>query len=104
MPQQHLPGATTRCTVWNGNTTVKGWHDDQEFRGDLLQQLKSALGFLKKNLRSSRIIEKEGGAYRAMCEIPFTVLEEAVLNALVHREYAGSIGTEAVKIGVFDDQ
>jgi ATP-dependent DNA helicase RecG len=99
-PPKWLPGAFTRCTVWRGNDRHIGWLDSQEFRGDLLRQLDGSLGYLRKHLHLSRVLRTDGSTEQ--WEIPFVALEEALANALVHREYANR--TDYVHIEVFDDR
>jgi hypothetical protein len=99
-PQACLAGALTRCIHWHGDTREGGWRDDQEYRSDLLTQFNSSLSFLRKCLRFSRVIGREGRTEQ--CEIPFVALEEALANALVHREYANR--PESVQVEVFDSR
>lgn len=99
-PQKLLSGAFTRCIYWPGNDRHLGWLEDQTYRGDLLNQFKSSRDFLKKHLRLSRVIGREGRAEQ--WEIPFVALEEALANALVHREYANR--TDFIHVEVFNDR
>lgn len=99
-PQNYLAGALTRCIQWNGVTRQNGWKNDNEFRGNLLDQFKLALDFLRTSLRFSRVIGREGRAEQ--CEIPFTALEEIIANAIIHREYENS--QEAIQIEIFDNR
>ncbi len=107
-PQTRLAGATTRCIYWRGNTRSHGWLDDRACRGDLLAQFECVLNFFRKNLRFSRLIGEEGRTEQY--EIPFVALQEAVANALVHREYAIWNGKQhiersgCVQVEVFDEQ
>jgi hypothetical protein len=107
-PQSWLTGATTRCIYWSGNTRNSGYLDDRDCRGDLLAQFESSLHFLRKCLRFSRIISKEGRTEQY--EIPLIALQEAIANALVHREYArmnseGYVGrTDCIQVEVFDNR
>ena len=99
-PQKWLSGSLTRCIHWRGNTWDDGWLDDQEIRGNLLKQFEFSLGFLRKCLRFSRLIDQERRTEQY--EIPFIALEEALANALVHREYSNR--TDFIQIEVFDDR
>jgi tetratricopeptide (TPR) repeat protein len=107
-PQSWLTGATTRCIYWRGNTRNSGYLDDRDCRGDLLEQFESSLNFLRKCLRFSRIIGTEGRTEQY--EIPLIALQEAIANALVHREYArmnseGYVGrTDSIQVEVFDNR
>lgn len=105
-PAQWLAGAYTRCIYWKDAQRLSGWFDDREYRGSLLQQFTQALNFLQKHLNFSRSIER-GGSHEQP-EIPFRVLEEALANALVHREYVTEPGkkprAEGVVVEIFHDR
>ena len=85
-PSRWVAGAFTRCTSWIGNDRLEGWEEDLEFREGLLEQYESSIGFLQRSLRLSRVISAQGSVER--WEIPLMVLQEALANALIHREYA----------------
>ena len=85
-PFRWVAGAFTRCTSWIGNDRLEGWEEDQEFRGSLLEQYESSMEFLQSNLGPSHVMGAEGSVEQ--WEIPLVVLQEALANALIHREYA----------------
>ncbi len=99
-PTKWLAGAFTRCTLWHGNARHSGWSDAQDYRGDLIKQFESSRDFLRKSLRLSRVIGRDERAEEP--EIPIVALEEALANALVHREYMNQ--TSPVYIDVFNDR
>jgi len=74
--------------------------DRKDVRDDLFTQFNEAVAFLMKhlNIRS----EIRGMNRYDIYEIPLDALREAVVNAIVHRDYAFK-GT-SVYIGVFDDR
>jgi ATP-dependent DNA helicase RecG len=73
--------------------------DRREFSGSLLKQLEEAYTFLDMY---NRIHAKVKGLYREdRRDYPEDALREALLNALVHRDYAFSSST---LISVFDDR
>ena len=75
-------------------------YDRRDVRDDLLTQFNEAIAFLKKhlNVRSEiRGIDRED-----IYEIPLEVLREAVVNALMHRDY--SITGTQVSVEVYDDR
>ena len=99
-PAQWLPGATTRCIHWLGNEKHNGWSDEQEYRGDLIAQFESGRRFLQKRLRLTRKIGRDERSEEL--EIPLNALEDALANALVHREYMNR--TASVSIDIFDNR
>ncbi|OPZ32590.1 MAG: hypothetical protein BWY97_01340 [Tenericutes bacterium ADurb.BinA124] len=65
--------------------------DDQEYEGNLLYLLKASLDFVKRN---NRKMWKKGPVYRVEYpDYPERVVQEAIVNALVHRDYT-IIGSE----------
>src|SRR6266571_4578428 len=99
-PTQWVSGATTRCVEWGSNNRSGGFQDSREYRGPLLRQFELSRDFLRKSLRLSKVIGREGRTEQ--WEVPFAALEEALANALIHREYANR--TDSVQVEVFDDR
>jgi len=93
------------CTRWNGLTKSNGTMDaldDDEFTGGLLSLLDSALGFVKVNTKTRWRKLPDGGGRIEYPEYPTRAIEEAITNALIHRDYL-EIGSE-VHIDIFDDR
>jgi ATP-dependent DNA helicase RecG len=75
-------------------------YDRRDVRDDLLTQFNEAVGFLQKHLNvRSEIL---GVNRQDIYEIPIEVLREALVNALMHRDY--SITGTQVSVEVFDDR
>ena len=66
--------------------------------------LDGAIRFVKKNMRIKTIINSETGKRDDRTDYPITAIREAVINALVHRDY--SIHTEGMPIQIlmFDNR
>ena len=99
-PTKWLSGAFTRCILWNSNDRHSGWLEAQDYRGGLLRQFEAGIAFIKKFLRLRRLIGREGRTEQ--WEIPTVALEEALANALVHREYMNQ--TSFVYVELFNDR
>lgn len=91
------------CTRWNGLDKTHGLMealDDKEFEGNLLYLLNASLDFVKKN---SKKMWKKGPVYRIEYpEYPERAVQEAIVNALIHRDYT-VFGSE-VHIDIYDDR
>ena len=87
-----------RAAVFSGGE--KGsFRDRREFRGPLIRQTEDAYGFLDRyNALTSRL---EGIERVDVRDYPEEALREALLNCVVHRDYALSA---PVLISVFDDR
>jgi len=103
-PSRQIKGAYTRCIYWNNTGRLDSQLDDKEYRGSLFQQFTQAGNFLRSHLAYGS--KHDGTSERP--EIPFRVLEEALANALVHREYATEpsrvVRTEGVQVEIFSDR
>ncbi len=70
--------------------------DNQRIEGTIPQMLQGAMQFIWKNMKKKTVINKENGRHEEIADYPVTALREAVINALVHRDY--SIHTEGMPI------
>ena len=72
--------------------------DNRRIEGTLSQMLEDALSFVRKNIRIKTIIDPETGKRADREDYPLTAVREAILNALIHRDY--SIHTEGMPIQI----
>jgi ATP-dependent DNA helicase RecG len=75
-------------------------YDRRDVREDLLTQFNEAVAFLRKHLNIRSIIR--GLDREDIYEIPLEALREAMVNALMHRDY--SITGTQVNVEVYDDR
>lgn len=75
------------------------WHDQRTITGTLTEQFDEGMGFLKRwNAR----VQGDGSFNQTgRPEIPETVFEELLVNALVHRDY---FIKDSIKVFIFDDR
>jgi ATP-dependent DNA helicase RecG len=86
-PEDFLDNAFVRCVAFDG-IDKRYIADDKKMYGNLYNQYTQALRWLKQNLRVRYQIEGQGGGPRKeIWEIPEDVLKEALINAIVHRDY-----------------
>ena len=93
------------CTRWNGLTKSNGMMDaldDDEFSGGLLTLLEAAKGFVRTNTRTKWRKSEVGEGRINYPEYPDRAVEEAITNALIHRDYL--ITGSEVHIDIFDDR
>jgi branched-chain amino acid transport system substrate-binding protein len=105
-PSRQIAGAYTRCIYWKDTRRLNGWIDDKELRGGLLQQFEQARNFLQKHL--GPLNTPAQGEQSKQLDIPLRVLEEALCNALIHREYVTEPHrlprVERVVVEIFSDR
>jgi len=92
------PHVVIKCARFKG-TDMSVFLDRKEYGGDLLGQLEQAEGFIKNhiNLRG----EIKGLQRTDTYELPIGALREALINAVIHRDYTNQ-GRD-IKVGVYDD-
>ena len=78
--------------------------DNQRIEGTISEMLESAIQFVSRNMRTKTIINPQTGKREDRTDYPITAIREAILNALVHRDY--SIHTEGMPIQLimFEDR
>ncbi|MFC2062195.1 ATP-binding protein [Elusimicrobiota bacterium] len=75
-------------------------YDRKDVKDDLLTQLNEAITFLKKHLNVRSEIREINR--HDIYEIPLDALREAILNAIIHRDY--SIRGTSIYVCVYDDR
>ena len=96
-PQRFVTGAFVKVGYFESETELL-YHDEVE--GDLFHQVKNTLDLLlTKYLKA--VISYEGIVRVETFPVPRAALREALLNALVHRDYAV---TAPVQIRVYEDR
>jgi ATP-dependent DNA helicase RecG len=94
-----LSHATIKAARFKG--TQKGTFLDQaEINGSLADQIDDAVTFVLKNIRLSGTIE--GSKRLERYEYPPDIIREAIVNAVIHRDY--SISGACILLAVYDDR
>jgi len=81
-PQLHIPYAVVKCGTFVGGVLRR----EREIGGDVREQIKETLEFLRGSLNVYFRIDENGKRVETY-EIPLEALREAVVNALAHRDY-----------------
>ncbi len=87
-----------KCARFKG-TDMSVFLDRKEYDGDLLGQLEQAEAFIKNHIHLRG--EINGLQRTDRFELPLEALREALVNAIVHRDYTNQ-GRD-IKVGVYDD-
>ena len=109
-PQAYYPQLRIIAVVVPGNEmgdlgeNGERFLDNQRIEGNIADMLDGAIRFVKKNMRTKTIINSVTGKRDDRTDYPITAIREAVINALVHRDY--SIHTEGMPIQIlmFDNR
>jgi len=102
-PQGYLPQLCITAVVVPGTELGElgedgeRFIDNQRITGTIPEMLTAAVDFVRRNSRNKTIINDDG-TRKDKAEYPLKAVREAILNALVHRDY--SIHTENVPIRI----
>ncbi|MBF8984093.1 putative DNA binding domain-containing protein [Lutibacter sp. B2] len=91
--------ARIKCARFKGND-VGEFIDQKEFNGTLYEQIENAMNFAKVYIKKAGKIE--GIQRKDTYEIPMVAIREAIINAVIHRDY--SISGSDVKFAIYDDR
>ena len=103
-PQAYFPQlcitaiAVPGTEIGNLGDSGERFLDNQRIEGSIPEMLEESIRFVKKNMKNKTIINPETGAREDRTDYPITAVREAIINALVHRDY--SIHTEGMPIQI----
>lgn len=101
-PQAYFPQLSIIATRVPGtemgvlDATGQRFLDSKRIEGSLPEMLDAAIAFVRSNMRVAFRIDAQTGQREDLPEYPLDALREAILNALVHRDY--SVHTENMPI------
>ena len=99
-PQWITPQFVVKAIRYPGNEIhVSDYLDTEDFEGPLKKIFDDALGFIMRNLR--KVQAGRGVNAPGLPEIPASVFEELLVNALVHRDYLVSA---PIRLFIFDNR
>lgn len=109
-PQGYLPQLAITAIVVPGTEIGDTAEDEARFidnkriEGTLSDMLEEALAFCARNMKSRTIIDLETGRHVNRTEYPLAAIREAVLNALIHRDYSHYTEGTPIQIDFFTDR
>ena len=98
-PEQWLPNACITATRYRGRDRASGQIDTQEITGPLNRQIADAVAFAVRNMQ---VAARKEPARVNLPQYSDKALFEAVVNAVVHRDY--SIRASKIRLSMFDDR
>ena len=109
-PQAYFPQLCIVATVVPGKEMGEigeqgeRFLDNQRIEGNIQEMLDGAMQFVNRNMHTKTIIDPNTGKREDRTDYPITALREAILNALVHRDY--SVHTEGmpIQITMYEDR
>ncbi|MYC67230.1 MAG: hypothetical protein F4X12_12945 [Acidobacteriia bacterium] len=98
-PQEWLPQATIVATCYRGRDRASGQLDAKEIVGPLPSQVADAVKFVVRNMR---VAARKTPAREDAPQYSTAAVFEAVVNAIVHRDY--SISSRRIRLSMFKDR
>ena len=77
--------------------------DNQQLTGSVSDMLEAAEAFVMRSIRKKTIITSEGKRHDAY-EYPMKAIREAILNALIHRDYSAYTESSPVRIEIYSNR
>ena len=98
-PEQWLPNACITATRYRGRDRASGQIDAQEITGPLNRQISAAVAFAVRNMQ---VAARKESARVDLPQYSDRVLFEALVNAVVHRDY--SLHGSRIRLSMFEDR
>ena len=109
-PQAYFPQLCITAIVVPGKELGKlgksgeRFMDNERIEGNIPEMLDSALQFVKRNMRTKTIINQETGKREDRTDYPIPAIREAIINALVHRDYSIHTEGKPIQIIMYEDR
>lgn len=109
-PQGYLPQLAITAVVVPGTQigehegTDSRFLDNKRIEGTIKTMVEDAMTFCRRNMKVQTIIDPETGMRKDRTEYPLEAIREAVLNALIHRDYSHLTEGTPVQLNFFADR
>lgn len=97
-PSINMSNVVMKVDRYKGNTITE-WIDKQDLDGTIFEQIEGCIRFFKRNMRISAWSAETHTEHKT--EYPIDALKEAVINALVHRDWNER---KNILVRMFDDR
>lgn len=109
-PQAFFPRLNISASCIPG--TVKGsvdaegnrFTDTKRIEGTIPEMLEKALDFVRSNMRRATRIDPQTGRRIDEAQYPLQAVREAILNALIHRDYSIHTETRPIQLDMYEDR
>lgn len=109
-PQAYFPQLCILAVVVPGTAIAENgpdatrFLDNKRIEGTIPQMFDQALAFVIKNMRVQTVIDPASGKRNDKYEYPVAAVREALLNALVHRDYSMYTEGKPIQVSLFSDR
>ena len=99
--EQFFIQSEIKCILLSTSTFSKPYASYQTYLGNLFEQTEKATHFILENIRKPLWLESGKISASSSYEVPEEAIREAIVNAIVHRDYASP---SKIQIRVFPDR
>ena len=78
--------------------------DNKRIEGNIKSMVAEALSFCMRNMKTRTVIDSKTGQRTDQTEYPITALREAILNALIHRDYSMYTEATPIQLNIFTNR
>ncbi len=109
-PQAYFPQLCITAVAVPGNeigdvgAIGERFLDNERIEGSIPEMLERALQFVRRNMKTKTIIHSDTGRREDRTDYPMTAVREALINALVHRDYSMHTEGMPIQILMFEDR
>lgn len=108
-PQAILPNLSIIAVVVPGTEIGDGedgvrFTANKRIEGTLIEMIGGAIDFVAKNISVKTVINPKTGKRSDIPEYPIVALREAILNAVIHRDYSTYTENQPITIYFFEDR
>lgn len=100
-PQRFVTSAEIKCLHFHGTEVQKPIPSYQSYKGTVFDQVDQAVDFVMGKINRAVGTRATGPAAPVKYELPKEVITEAIVNAVVHRDYTSNAG---VQVELFADR
>jgi len=100
-PQDFFIQASVKCIRFKGTDVTADMLDFKDIEGDLFQQVEETENFIFRNIGLRAWLEDRKLERQEKWEYPPKAMREALVNAIVHRDYRSS---GKVQVRIYDDR
>lgn len=110
LPQSYFPQFSVTAVVVPGTeigetgSMGERFLDNKRIRGTIAEMVEGTVSFCRRNMKTKTIIDKNSGRREDETEYPVAAIREAVLNALIHRDYSSYTEGTPVQIEMYSNR
>lgn len=109
-PQGYFPQLAITAIVVPGENIgdlsgdAKRFLNNKRLEGTLAEMLEESMAFCKRNMKTQTIIDPQTGQRADRTEYPLEAIREALLNALIHRDYSHYTEGTPIQLDFFSNR